>query len=181
MDSPEISSWRYRFLQNMISHRRQGENIVYLDESAIDSYDVNEIGWTDDSKKCVLRVPISKGKRLTVLNAGEAEGWVKDCLLISTKQIKHSSADYHEDMTGDLFETWFREKLLPNLTPNTVIVMDNASVHSRLVQKIPNKGTRKAAIIEFMEYNQIEIPHPVPTIPKLLEIIHSYNIKKPIL
>jgi len=89
-----------------------------------------------------------------------------------------SSADYHQDMDSNLFEHWFKNQLLPNLPPNSVIVMDNASVHSRLAKKVPRKGMRKAIILEFMSEEQIPIPQPVPTIPKLLEIIHAYNIKK---
>jgi len=32
-------------------------------------------------------------------------------------------------MNATSFEEWFKEKLLPALPPNTLIVMDNASYH----------------------------------------------------
>lgn len=54
------------------------------------------------------------------------------CVLLSAKNIVNTSADYQEDMTANLFETWFREQLLPNISANLVIVMDNASYHSRI-------------------------------------------------
>lgn len=39
-----------------------------------------------------------------------------------------SNAGYHEDMTFSLFEEEYTNKLLPNILPNYVIVMDNASI-----------------------------------------------------
>ena len=45
---------------------------------------------------------------------------------------KKGSADYHEEMNATSFEEWFKEKLLPALPPNTLIVMDNPSYHRYL-------------------------------------------------
>ena len=42
---------------------------------------------------------------------------------------KKGSSDYHDEMNATSFEEWFQEKLLPALSPNTLIVMDNASYH----------------------------------------------------
>ena len=40
---------------------------------------------------------------------------------------KKGSSDYHEEMDATSFEEWFEKKLLPGLSPNTLVVMDNAS------------------------------------------------------
>lgn len=42
------------------------------------------------------------------------------------KNISTCAADYHKDMNSGLIERWFEIQLLPNLQPNSVIVMDNA-------------------------------------------------------
>jgi len=177
-DFPENKHWRFKYLNNLAKYRQENRLIIYLDETWFDSHEVYDFGWTDSSKNCVLKIVRTRGKRLLILHAGSANGWVKDSLLIGSKNFKKSSADYHEDMSGESFESWFKTKLLPNLSPNAVIVMDNASVHSRLIQKILRKGTRKADIINFMENNNIPIPTPIPTIPKLLELISTFNIRR---
>jgi hypothetical protein len=71
------------------------------------------------------------GKRITILHAGSENDWVPNALLLSAKKIKDFRVDYDEDTTADLFEEWFKNKLLPNIPPTSVIVMDNATYHSR--------------------------------------------------
>lgn len=61
-------------------------------------------------------------------------------------------------MNSPLFETWFQEQLLPNLPDNSVIVMDNASYHSKQINKKPTTSTKKAEILQYMAENDIEIP-----------------------
>ena len=50
-------------------------------------------------------------------------------------------------MDHKLFAKWY---VIPNLEDASVIVMDNASYHSRLDRKVPTKNSRKAEILEFM-------------------------------
>ena len=37
--------------------------------------------------------------------------------------------DYHNSMIAEAYETWFEKRLCPNLEPNSVIVIDNASYY----------------------------------------------------
>jgi len=57
--------------------------------------------------------------------------------------------DYHDEMNGDNFKEWF-ERILPNLDPNSVIVMDNAPYHSVKLERIPTSSWKKAEIIEWL-------------------------------
>lgn len=66
---------------------------------------IQKRGWVDNSEKCVMETPPSRGKRIIVLNAGTKDGWVPGCLLLSVKNIKSTAADYHQDMNHELFET----------------------------------------------------------------------------
>ena len=45
--------------------------------------------------------------------------------------------DYHDEMTSARFEEWWNKKLLPNIPPNTLIVMDNAPYHRRRKEEYP--------------------------------------------
>ncbi|KAG8310088.1 hypothetical protein J6590_071163 [Homalodisca vitripennis] len=42
-------------------------------------------------------------------------------------------------MNHDTFSKWFRESLLPNLSTPSVIVMDNAPYHSKILDKAPTQ------------------------------------------
>ena len=40
-------------------------------------------------------------------------------------------------MNATSFEEWFEKKLLPGLSPNTLVVMDNASYHRYILEYMP--------------------------------------------
>ncbi|XP_063390348.1 uncharacterized protein LOC134675930 [Cydia fagiglandana] len=177
MESPRLVDLRKEYLKKIREFRSEGRNIVVTDETWYDTHDIVKKGWVDTSGKCCLNAPCSRGQRVIILLAGSKHGSVPGSLLLSAKNIKTCSADYHEDMTANLYEKWFQEQLLPNLPPNSVIVLDNASYHSRQAEKIPNTSSRKADIITFLqERNQI-IP---PKIKKkaLLDRVQSLKPEK---
>lgn len=45
-------------------------------------------------------------------------------------------------MNSGNFEKWIQEKLIPNLPPRTVIVIDNASYHNIEVNRVPTSNTK---------------------------------------
>ena len=94
------------------------------------------------------------------------------------KSLSKASADYHQAMNSDVFESWLEKQLLPNLPQKCVIMIDNASYHSRQEVKVPTQATKKAEILEFMIKKNIPIPSPVPTRPVLLERIKLFQIEK---
>ena len=59
-----------------------------------------------------------------------------------------SMKDYHEEMDSDRFLKWFKEQLIPNIPPNSFIVLDNASYHSRELNKAPTSNSRKTDMQE---------------------------------
>ncbi|XP_050516493.1 uncharacterized protein LOC126891360 [Diabrotica virgifera virgifera] len=177
MESTRIVIQRQHYLRKIKEYRDDNRDIVYLDETWFDTHDVVQYGWMDGSKKCCLSTPCSRGKRILILHVGTKDGFVPNALLLSSKNIKQSSADYHEDMTAELFEKWATEQLLPNIKTNSVIVMDNAPYHSRLYTKIPNTSSKKGDIIEFMENKGMTIPSKC-TKKELLQLIKQQNLKK---
>lgn len=48
---------------------------------------------------------------------------------------------------GPMCEKYFKEKLLP---PNSVIVLDNATIHSRKTERLPTKNNTKLAIQSWL-------------------------------
>lgn len=63
--------------------------------------------------------------------------------------------DYHGEMNEDNFLHWFEIQLLMKLEEPSIIVMDNASYHSSLVEKAPNTSTRKNEIQAWLTAKNI--------------------------
>ena len=71
---------------------------------------------------------------------------------------KKSTGDYHDEMNSENFEEWFHDTLLPKLEPNSLIVMDNASYHSRYLQKIPTKSSTKQVMKDWLTSHGVQYP-----------------------
>lgn len=177
MESHRLRTWRFNYLQEIKKYRSENRCIVYLDETWFDTHDTVSKGWVDSSKNCQTKAPSNKGKRITIIHAGSEDGFVPNCLLLSAKNIKDSSLDYHEDTSAELFENWFQNYLLKNIPENSVIVMDNASYHSRLLHKTPNSSSTKTEIQEYLLQNDIYFESSYKK-GQLLEVLNSYGIKK---
>jgi hypothetical protein len=124
-----------------------------------------------------LDVKPGKGKRIIILHAGPKFGWVPNGLLLSAKAIKDANLDYHEDMSVNLFYNWFKDTLLANIEPNSVIVLDNASYHSVMSEKIPNSTSKKCEIAEFLYKKDIFFEENYSK-KQLLEVLRAFSLKK---
>lgn len=177
MDSPRLINLRDNYLKQIEKHREKGNQIIYLDETWYDTHDVSKKGWQKDGITCALNVPASRGKRIIILHAGSEKGWVNGALMLSAKNVANCSADYHQDMNAKLFETWFKDQLLPNIPEGSVIVMDNASYHSRQTELIPCTQSRKGVIQEFLNKNNINYPAKAKKVD-LLNILKKHSFAK---
>ena len=123
--------------------REEKRNIVFLDETWIDTSYMNKKIWQSDDVPGIF-MPYNKGQRLIVIHAGGENGFVPGAQEIFNPGV--ASGDYHGQMDGTNFEKWYTKKLLPNVQPNSIIVMDNASYHSVQTDRAPTTATRKADI-----------------------------------
>ena len=62
-------------------------------------------------------------KRLIILHAGSASGWIPDTDLVFAG--KKDTRDYHGEMNQMHFEEWWEHNPLPNLLQMSVAVLDN--------------------------------------------------------
>ena len=58
-------------------------------------------------------------------------------------------------MNGDSYETWFTTKLINNIQPNSVIVIDNAPYHSIHTEYIQKSSSKKSEIQEWLTNKNI--------------------------
>lgn len=89
-----------------------------MDECEIDTYLYREYGYAPKGQKIFSRIIGRKFKR---------------CEIVATKLDGNILApfQYSRTMNSTLFESWFTSQLLPSLDKGTVVVMDNASFHSK--------------------------------------------------
>ncbi len=100
-------------------------------------------------------------------------GWIPNTILIF--RSKKNTGNYHDEMTGEHFEQWFKDKLLPNVPPNCLIVMDNASYHSRLCEEIPTQSWLKTKMIDWLVYHDVPFrAHALKS--ELFDIIQSKKV-----
>lgn len=123
------------------------EKIVYVDESGIDTYLYREYGYAPRGQQVFGQVRGRKYQRCGIVAAQ-----MGDRIL--------APFQYNGTMDSRLFEFWFSSQLLPSLAPGTVIVMDNASFHSknRLFSVAQNAGCRVLFLPPYSpELNPIEL------------------------
>ena len=102
--------------------------------------------WVDMDGTAGWKRPSGKGGRLTVLHAGTENGWVGGAELVF--RAKASSGDYHNETNIPHFMEWWKTQLLPNIPQKSIIVVDNASYHNGVVEKIPTKSSRYDSLAE---------------------------------
>ena len=117
-----------------------------MDECGIDTYLYREYGYAPRGQQ--VFGPISGHK-------------YKRCGIVAAKMGDKILApfQYSGTMNSTLFEYWFTQQLLPSLEKGTVIVMDNASFHSksRLISVAQNAGYKLFFLPPYSpELNPIE-------------------------
>ena len=72
---------------------------------------------------------------------------------------KTNSSDYDDEMNGTHFAEWFEKKLVTNLPPRSVIVLDNAPYHNVVVEKVPVQSSTKTFMREWLTKHEIRWKH----------------------
>lgn len=157
IERDDIVAWQQKYLYDVARYRMEGRKIFYLDETWVNAGHTLSTVWTDTTVASHhdafmrglttgLKQPSGKGQRLIVTHIGSEDGFVSGCLDIfrGTK-----TGDYHEEMDGTRFERWFGA-VLPQLPQGSVIVMDNASYHSRLEEAVPTTSSRKQVVQDWL-------------------------------
>jgi transposase len=87
--------------------------------------------WVKRGREHVDRIPMNRGKSMTLIGAIRRSGWV----VLTTM---------FETANRDRFVRWLRRKLLPKLRRGDVLVMDNLSAHHdpRVVALSAERGVR---------------------------------------
>ena len=155
-EEPRIANQRAKFLTRM-KNREEKKTVVYLDETWMHTHDAIARSWVekDEVTGGTLGGISRPRKRLIILHAGSEDGWIPNCDLVY--QSIEEEGDYHEEMNHQIFEN-FENNLIPNISPDSLIVMDNASYHSRRFEPLPTSNWRKGDMITWLTTKGIPLP-----------------------
>lgn len=91
------------------------------------------------------KIPTGKGGRLIVVHTGCAKyGFIRNSKLVFRSKTG-TSTNYHSQMNSKVFKSWFTQ-MLNSLEGPSLIVMNNASYHSTLIDNFPKSNTRKTDV-----------------------------------
>ena len=108
------------FLLKINRVRAAGKKIVYSDETYINQNHITPKSWCSSED---------------LARAAGKEGELADSR--KTWWSNETTGDYHGNVTSILYEEWFEQHLLPNIPPNSAIILDNAAYHKRKVDEFP--------------------------------------------
>ena len=173
MEKPAVVAARARFLRAMKRVRSEESHrpIIYLDETWFNQHDYQEKAWLDETEFSGRKAVIGKGKRLVIVHAGSEAGFISNALLTFWSDGK--LRDYHDSMNAECFEQWF-SALTQKVPPRSLIVMDNASYHSRQLYKPPTTSTKKDDIKTWLKENHIAFDEDMLKV-ELLQLVKQHQ------
>jgi len=167
MERSDIVAARLKFLRKMNELRTNDYTrpVIYLDEIWVKQNHTRGLIWQNQENTEGLKISTGKGNRLIVCHAGSPSfGFVKNAKLI-VRCNSGSTKDYHSQMNATIFEKWYL-KMLKNLEKPSIIVMDNASYHSSLLEDYPKSNSRKMDVQQWLREKNIDFS-PVETLDEL--------------
>ncbi|XP_039297551.1 uncharacterized protein LOC120354445 [Nilaparvata lugens] len=147
VERPHIVLWMSEYLRKIRNFRDKNRNIFYMDETWVDSNMIFQKCWQDHEITGCLKDSASS-KRYILLHVGSDNGFLPGSLILF--RAGSATGDYHGQMNGDNFMKWVREKLIANLPPHSVLVMDNAPYHCIQNEKPPSKYANKNEMINWL-------------------------------
>lgn len=167
---PDIAAWRARYLRRMKENNDLGSDkkpVTYIDETWIHSHYTVRKCWQNSSDASIKKNS-NPGQRWILVHAGGEYGFIPGAELLY--KCKSKTGDYHDEMDTKNFVKWLNEKLLPNLPPNGIVVIDNAPYHSTQAEKIPCQSSLKSEMQSWLTKNNISFDEKM-TKPELYHII----------
>lgn len=122
------------------------DKIAYVDETGLDKYFYREYAYAPKGQAIYSKISGRKFERTNIVAAQIGKN------IVAPMQYKGTTDSI-------LFEYWFEHRLLPCLTKDTVIVMDNAAFHreNKLSQIANNFGFQLIFLPPYSpELNPIE-------------------------
>ena len=154
VEKHEIRFLRINFLSKIAEYRSQGRPIVYTGETFVD---------TSNTPK-----GSAKGYGLVIVHAGGMDGYIENALhMFEASRNIDESLHY---LSSDDYIQWMTDQLIPNLKPNSVVVIDNPFYQNLLHNPAPGPHARKQEMFDWLDYRNI-VYSPSMLKPQLYQLI----------
>ncbi|XP_069675935.1 uncharacterized protein [Periplaneta americana] len=147
--------------------------IVYTDETWVHTHSTVKKCWQRDEIPGVL-VNNCAGQRAIVVHAGGEMGFIHGAELIYDS--RSATDDCHNEMNSATYNRWLREKLIPNLPAESIVVLDNAPYHTVQENRAPTMASRKEQIVAWLKENGLKYAEDL-TKRELLEIVKANKLE----
>ena len=147
---------RREYLRAKLANRNSDGTLkrpeVYLDETYINKNHSCRFTWYLKEDGPLVNKPSGAGPRLILVHAITEDGWVDGAQLVF--EAKKRTGDYHGQMNWENFSKWFETQLLPNIAPESIVILDNASYHNVFEDEVsPNKSSKKEQLRHWLTRN----------------------------
>lgn len=116
--------------------KHSSQDIVYFDESGFAEHSYRPHGWARRGVKVHGKVHGNNRKRTNLIMAQRGKEWLAPML-------------FEKSCTHHTVAAWLEKVLIPELRPNSLIVMDNAPFHNK---------TQMKAILEAHGHTMLPLP-----------------------
>lgn len=153
MERPDIVAARVKFLRTMNELRKSdGRTVFYVGECTVEptyTFCLN-INQNKDVPQTPKTPKGNKIGRIMICHVGSAKtGFLSQCKMVFQPKTKNNETGQINEMNATLFKSWF-VKVLQHLNEPSIIVMDNSTHHSRLLDLVPSAASKKADIVEWL-------------------------------
>jgi len=93
-------------------------NVVYFDESGFAKHSYRPHGWAKRGEKVFGKISGNNRKATNLIMAQRGKEWLAPML-------------FEGSCTHHTVEAWMEQALLPELHPNSLVIMDNAPFHNK--------------------------------------------------
>lgn len=119
---------------------------MFLDETWVNQNECVGKCWTVGDGVVAPKLNSGYGSRFIVLHAGSEEGFLQGAILLF-KSTNGAKGDYHDSIDHDKFKKWFQDHLVLNIRERPLIMLDNASYHSKIEKKAPTCCNNKSGFL----------------------------------
>ncbi|XP_073947401.1 uncharacterized protein [Choristoneura fumiferana] len=152
-------------VQKIKKYRNEGRDIIYGDVTCVYYGLYKDYTWRDVFSKGINN-KIAWGPRLIFVQAGNAKGFVTKASLVM--------GDCRSIINKEIYDKWLRERLIPNMQPNSVFVVDEISYKSTIEEKVPNSKSSKKTMRNWLASKNIRFDSQCFQ-PELYEMIKKHK------
>ncbi|XP_069354549.1 uncharacterized protein [Maniola hyperantus] len=121
---------------------------------------------TAEATQTMEQKAASKSQRVVAIHAGSEAGFIRNALLVT------ESHDDYSNISDDVYFDWLQHKLIPNLLPRSVVVVDTASPHDKEYDPAPNSNAKRSDMTAWLDQKGIHYTTDMYK-PQLYQLIND--------